>query len=357
MPMRRFSGASLSLALTLSALGGGSTALRSDAAPAASDSADDRIRRVLVISVDGLNPAALVRIGPEGVPGFTRLRREGASTYAARTAVERTTTLPDHTGMLTGRRVNRRLGGHGVWFHHDNDRTVHHAAGEYVASVFDVVHDRGRRTGIFTTKRKFTLFDRTWNARNGRPDRVGVNHGRDKIDRFTYRANSRTVVELLRNELRTRPRAFTFLHLADPDAAGHDHGFMSLAYYRAVRRVDTLIDDIRATIRNDDRLRRHTLLVVTSDHGGLPGARNHTDPARFHNYRIPFFVTGPGVPWRSDLYAMNPFYEAPGTGRPGYAGKQPIRNAVIANLVTDVLDLPVVPGSELNRRHGFNVFG
>ena len=358
MPVRRFSGASLVLVLTLSALAGGeSGTLPTDAAPAAAGSADDRIRHVLVISVDGLNPAALVRIGPEGVPGFTRLRREGASTCAARTAVERTTTLPNHTGMLTGRRVDRPTGGHVVWFNDDNGRTVHHAAREYVAGAFGVVHDRGLRTGLFTSKRKFEFHDRTWNAWNGRRDRVGANNGRDKIGRYTYRANSRTVVELLRTELRSRPRAFTFLHLADPDAAGHEYGFMSPEYLSAVRRVDILIADIRATIRNDDRLRRHTLLVVTSDHGGLPGARNHTDPTRFHNYRIPFFVAGPGVPWGRDLYAMNPFFEAPGTGRPGYAGKQPIRNAVVANLVTDVLDLPVVPGSELNRRQGFNVFG
>ena len=128
---------------------------------AARSSADDPVNRVVAISVDGLNPKAITKLGRSGAPNFHRLMREGASTLNARTAREQTRTLPNHTGMLTGRRIDDRRGGHGVTFNSDTGTTVHRAAGEYVASVFDVVHDRGGSTALFTAKKKFALYQRT----------------------------------------------------------------------------------------------------------------------------------------------------------------------------------------------------
>ena len=45
--------------------------------------------------------------------------REGAFTLDARTEREQTRTLPNHTGMLTGRRIDARRGGHGVTYNPD----------------------------------------------------------------------------------------------------------------------------------------------------------------------------------------------------------------------------------------------
>ena len=109
--------------------------------PAPTGAADDPIDRILAISVDGLNPQAIHQLGPSRTPAFHRLIREGATTLNARTAHEETNTLPNHTGMLTGLRVDDRHGGHGVTFNDDNGSTGHGAAGRYVASMFDVVHD------------------------------------------------------------------------------------------------------------------------------------------------------------------------------------------------------------------------
>ena len=55
---------------------------------------------------------------------------------------------------------------------------------------------------------------------------------------------------------------------------------------------------------------------------------------------------GPGVAAGRNLYALNPSFDSPGDSRANYRGKQPIRNADIANVVTDALDLPRVPGAE-----------
>ena len=65
---------------------------------------------------------------------------------------------------------------------------------------------------------------------------------------------------------------------------------------------------------------------------------------------------GQGVPAGRDLYGLNPNFRSPGASRTNYRGKQPIRNADLANLVTDALDLPRVPGSEFNSPRTLNVF-
>jgi hypothetical protein len=318
------------------------------AAPSASpvSSADDAVERVVVISVDGLNPTALERLGPVGAPAAHRLVREGAATFEARTLREVTQTLPDHTGMLTGRSA-AGPGGHGMLTDGDPGGTVHRLAGGYVASVFDVVHDHGGRTALLTAKNKLALFDRTWSGRHGRPDRDGADDGRDKIDRFLV-ADERRLVADLERSLADRPATLSILHLAQPDRVGHEQGYLGAAYLDAVRAADTLVGRVVAAIENDPALRGSTAVVLTSDHGGV--GTGHGDPARRDNFRVPFIVWGPGVARGADLYDLNRDRRAdPGTARTGYAGPQPVRNAEVANLVTDLLDLPQVPDSQFNR--------
>ena len=69
------------------------------------------ITRVLVISVDGLNPDAITQLGAAGHPDFHAMMSKGAWTFNARTEVEQTVTLPNHTSMLTGRRIDRTPAG------------------------------------------------------------------------------------------------------------------------------------------------------------------------------------------------------------------------------------------------------
>lgn len=290
-----------------------------------------RTRFVVAISVDGLNASALKRLGRRGAPNFHRLLRQGTATLNARTEYERTITLPNHTGMLTGRRVNRNRGGHGVYFNTDSGITVHDAAGSPVASVFDVVHDQGRRTALFTSKAKFELFRRSWPA---------------SIDRFTVHRDNKRLMNAVRADLRRRPRAFTFVHLSAPDRAGHRHGFLSAAYYRAVRKTDRRVGELLRTIQRQD-LDRLTL-VLTADHGGTRG-HGHGDADRFSNYRVPFLTWGAGVARGVNLYRINPDFHSPGHRRPGYrTRRQPVRNGMVANLTTSLLGMPAVPGSTLD---------
>ena len=307
-------------------------------APSPAPAARAAATRVLAISVDGLNPDAIRKLGRAGAPTFYRLKNEGASTFNARTEYEQTVTLPNHTGMMTGRRVDRTNGGHGVTWDHDRPgSTVQAAAGHAVDSVFDVVHDAGRSTALFSTKPKFALYDRSWPA---------------GIDLFRADENQKALVAAARRDLVASDRGFTFLHVSLPDKAGHAYGFMSAAYVDAVRRTDRLLGTVLTTIEDDPTLAQQLVVVLTADHGGV-GA-SHSTATRLGNYRIPFIVWGPGVASRG-LYALNPDYVDPGTSRPTYAGRQPVRNGDVANLATDLLGLAPVPGSELDAGQDLDV--
>ncbi len=313
------------------------------AAPAPAADATRRaaeITRVVVISVDGLNPEAITQLGPTRTPMFHRMMSEGAWTFNARTEVEQTVTLPNHTSMLTSRRIDRTRGGHGVTWDDDRlrPRTVQAAAGHPVASVFSRLEGAGLSTAMFATKTKFSLYQRSWPA----------------IDRSLILLDQRELRRQAGGDLSDRTRAFTFVHFSAPDLAGHASGWLSPQYLTAVRKTDRQIGRLFSVLFRDPEQRDHTLLIVTSDHGGQ--GTSHSNASAYADYRIPFLVMGGGVPAGVDLYSLNPTYADPGTTRPGYAAaRQPIRNGDVGNLVLDVLGLPAIPGSELDRAQDLEV--
>jgi predicted AlkP superfamily pyrophosphatase or phosphodiesterase len=292
--------------------------------------------RVVAISLDGLNPKAITQLGRTRLPNIYRMLAEGAGTLNARAQVEMTVTLPNHTSMVTGRRIDAAHGGHGVTWNTDRaGTTVQEAAGHDVSSVFRVVRAAGGRTSLYSTKTKFSLFTRSW---PGGVDRTVIREEDDT-----------TLTTLFRQDLLANRRAFAFLHLGLADQTGHAKGWMSAAYLNAVIKLDRLVGQVLATIRGTTRLRTTTFVILTADHGGTPGTTSHSVATRYDNYRIPFVVWGRGVD-HANLYQLNPtYFRDPGTSRPLFTGVQPIRNGDLANLATRVLGLGPVPGSLWNR--------
>lgn len=328
--MRTPAALALAILLALSPAAGGAPA--PEPTPAAPyGETGPATRQVLVISVDGLNPTALRRLGEARAPRLRRLLREGAGTLNARTAVEMTVTLPNHTSMVTGRRIAADDGGHGVtWNANLRGRTVQGAAGGPVDSVFSVIDEAGGGSAVFAGKSKFSLWKRSWP---------------DAVDRFTYDDDQSDLARKARADLLRHDRELTFLHLALPDQVGHARGFMSPRYLRAVTTTDRHVGRLLTAIDRHPDLAAGLTLVLTADHGG--GAKGHDDPTRLASYRIPFLTWGVGAS-PGDLYDLNPQRRAPGESRPSYdAARQPVRNGDVANLVTELLGLPAVAGSQL----------
>lgn len=283
---------------------------------------------VVAISIDGLSVEAVRQLGAAGTPTIHRLLDEGASTLNARTEVEQTITLPNHTSMVTGRRIDRSRGGHGVTWNDDRaGTTVQRAAGRSVGSVFSRVHGAGGTTALYTTKSKFSLFPRSWP--NG-------------VDTFRVKENQRRLVRLAKLDLADDPATFTFLHVSLPDRFGHDFGGMSPQYLDAVRRTDAQLAGVVRAVADQD-----VVVLLTSDHGFATGETEHSERRNPENYRVLFATWGAGVE-RGDLYEMNPDFRDPGAGRPSYAGRQPVRNGNVANLALSLLGLASIPGSGID---------
>lgn len=295
-------------------------------------------KRVLAISVDGLSVTAVEKLGPGNLPNIYRLMRGGASTRQARSEYEQNVTLPNHTSMVTGRRITRSAHGHGVTWNDDRRwMTVQEAAGHPVSSVFSQVERTGRSSALFASKSKFGIFDRSWPS----------------IDRFVVDSDA-DLVNRAAADLATNKRALTFVHLGSPDHYGHRDGGMSAAYRSSVIRTDARIGRLLKTIDSSTTLKRSTYVILTADHGFKAAARDH-GAHLYSNYRIPFVVWGPGVARGASLYRLNPDYLAPGTTRPTYAGRQPIRNGDLGNLALDLLGLGPIPGSTLNSTQSLDI--
>jgi len=291
-------------------------------------------REVLAISIDGLSVAAIERLGREGMPNLHLFMDKGASTLNARTAREQTVTLPNHTGMVTGRRIDAATGGHGVTWNDNRLRpsTVQAAAGESVESVFTTVADAGGSSALFAAKTKFRLWSRSWPL---------------AIDRTTIMEANGALAREAIADITSGQRDFRFLHLSLPDVAGHAHGWMSRPYLQAVRRVDELIGEVVTSVTSDPERQARTTILLTSDHGGH-GA-GHENPRLLDNFRVPFMVRGAGVDEGVDLYAINDGYRDPGARRTIYGmARPPVRNAMVANLSLDLLGLQAVADSEFD---------
>jgi hypothetical protein len=341
------------------------------AAPSGAVPADRAVRgpfrNALLVSVDGLRSDALTTLPEKELPAFSRLR-QGASTLNARTDPDYTITLPNHTGMLTGRLV-RGQAGHG-WVENEDPRegaTLHAHHGAYLEGVFDVAHDRGWRTALFAGKTKFSLYDVSWDAAHGAPDTVGADEGRDKIDAYACLGKTSEIADHALEFLRAgsaskAPGSLVFLHFAAPDLAAHASGWdltPGSKYLRTVAVVDRELGRLLDGIVADDALRGTTALVLTTDHGGGAPFRSHDRATVAVNFVIPFLVWTGDEREPRDLYAMNAKTRAdPGTLQVAgdATGLPPVRNADAGNLVLSLLGLPALTGSTVNAKQDLSVF-
>ena len=224
-------------------------------------------RHVIVISIDGLRADA---IEAAGARNLQRMMREGAYSLQARTIMP-SRTLPSHTSMLTGVTPAE----HGITW---NDEQVDAQGRVRVATIFDMADSAHLHTAAFFAKAKFRHL-----IHGDAPDEVEAPRGKEVVlaPRITQ-----DVVQYLQFR---RPELL-FIHLPDPDIAGHSAGWMSLPYRWAVRRADAAVEQIRrAAVK---AYGTDFVMIVTADHGGH--GRDHGTEAA-EDMTIPWIAWGAGV--------------------------------------------------------------
>lgn len=226
-------------------------------------------RNVIIVSVDGLRPDAITTYQ---APTLLRLMREGSYTLSASTILP-SKTLPSHTSMLTGQPPER----HGVLW---NNVITADADSIDVPNIFSVARARGYSTAAFFSKPKFQPLQR-----------VGtLDYSQAPGGLWGGWSARRTVSDLAEYLEGSKPNLL-FVHLADPDKAGHRHGWMTPAYGRAVLDADAAIArlmDLAAQAYGADNYS----LIVTADHGGHGTNHGSEDP---RDVTIPWIAWGKGV--------------------------------------------------------------
>jgi predicted AlkP superfamily pyrophosphatase or phosphodiesterase len=224
---------------------------------------------VLVVSIDGLRPDAIERFGARTLQ---RLMREGSYSLQATTILP-STTLPSHTSMLTGTEPEE----HGVlWNREELDAHGHVAT----PTIFAAAKSAGFETAAFFSKAKFVHL-----AVPGTLDHVEAPSawpGKWLADR---------TVDAVERYLEQHRPNLLFVHLAEPDFAGHLAGWMSAPYGWAVQRADRELGELLEAAESAYGAGNYTV-IVTADHGGHGRGHGSDDP---RDVTIPWIAWGRGV--------------------------------------------------------------
>ena len=223
---------------------------------------------VVVISIDGLRPDA---IGKFGALTLQRLMREGSYTLDAKTIMP-SKTLPSHTSMLTGEEPSK----HGItWNSNKMDQHGHVA----IPTMFAEARAQGLRTAAFFSKGKFNHL-----AVPNTLDHVRVPNGGNKW-------NADQTVEHVGAYLEHERPNLMFVHISEPDHAGHRFSWMSAVYGRAVRKADRAVAQVLETA---DRAfgQGNYSVIITADHGGHGWSHGSSD---LRDVTIPWIAWGQGV--------------------------------------------------------------
>jgi predicted AlkP superfamily pyrophosphatase or phosphodiesterase len=226
-------------------------------------------RYAVLVSIDGLRPDAIQTFG---APTLQRLMREGSYTLAAST-ITPSKTLPSHTSMLTGQPPER----HNVFWN-----TPATAKADLIESptVFSVARSRGYSSAAFFSKSKFHPLQRPGT----------LDYSQAPGGWFGRWSSERTVTDVEAHLGSVRPNVL-FVHFTDPDRAGHQDGWMSREYGRAVKATDVAMARLVSAAERAYGAQNFSM-IVTADHGGHDRDHGSDDP---RDVMIPWIAWGRGV--------------------------------------------------------------
>jgi predicted AlkP superfamily pyrophosphatase or phosphodiesterase len=232
----------------------------------------DAIRRVVIVSIDGLRPDLLLN---SPTPRIQALMHRGSYTMRARTIAE-VYTVPSHVSMLTGVVPSR----HGVTW----DRYIPESYPE-VPTLFELAKRGGYTTAFAAGKAKLVVL-----TKPGTLDWSHLADARVDDDDLTV---ARHAVALVRDH---RPGVL-FVHLGQVDVVGHASGWGSAAQLRALERADEAFGLIQGAVAARG-LSDTTATFLTADHGGAGTTHSPEDP---RSQFIPWIVAGPSIRRNIDL--------------------------------------------------------
>lgn len=245
--------------------------------PVVAQENQERPTHVLVISLDGARPDAILQAE---TPNIQALAARGGTDWKAMTVLP-SATLPAHTSMLTGLSVEQ----HGV----DYNSMQSGCPVIEPPTFLTVAEEAGYKTAFVTGKEKLCLYRQT-----------------ESLDYTFAREGDRSVIDRVL-ELFDQDYEVIFAHLPNPDYFGHSTGWMSATYINELNSTDYQVGRILAKL-DELELTDETLVIVTADHGGHDFEHGSDSPEDIY---IPWLIAGPGVVAGTELADVSVMDTAP----------------------------------------------
>jgi hypothetical protein len=229
--------------------------------------------RVLIIGIDNLGTDALQFAR---TPNLNALIREGALSLKAR-GVMPTVSQPNWCSMLTGAGPEQHGVTSNAWLQ-DNatiEPTARDSAG-YFPSIFSELRNQrpDSKTAVFYDWQGLT------NILN--PNVMNI---------FLKTKDYKQTIEMAIPYIVKNKPTLALVYIGQPDFTGHDFGFDSEEYYRAVEDADKEIGRLIDALKKAG-LYADTHIFVITDHGGL--GREHGGES-MTELQVPWLLVGPGV--------------------------------------------------------------
>lgn len=230
-----------------------------------------RIRRVIVVVLDGVRPDAIAHFGMDHL---RRLALTGSASLEATTILP-SVTVAAMTSLLTGVSPAR----HGIV----SERLFIPRVASDIVPLPELLAGAGYPTSAYMASVSSVF--KGLAARIGR--RLGFG---------TLHASGNCAPDILmaaRNTIRTQRRGLILMHWPDADNAGHAEGWMSESYGKACQRLDATLGLLAALAEVPDD--PHTALIALADHGG--GGADPRDHESDHplDTTIPLVMNGGAV--------------------------------------------------------------
>lgn len=235
------------------------------ASPAACpDFKEEKQMKVVLILADGMRPDAL-----DGITEMQEMQKAATYCLSAQTVMP-SVTLPCHMSLFHSVDPDR----------HGTTTNVYMPQVRPIAGLCEVLTRAGKHCAVFYDWEE--LRDLT---RPGSLAKACFRSGRV----LSYPVSDAELTDEAIRYLSKGEADFTFVYMGDPDATGHNHGWMSEEYRNSLRRVWRNIARIRESLGEE------YTVIVTADHGGH---------GRGHGADIPEDMTIPvllcGAPFAPD---------------------------------------------------------
>jgi predicted AlkP superfamily pyrophosphatase or phosphodiesterase len=241
-----------------------------------------RAEHVIIISIDGGKPAV---IAESEMPQLKGLVAGGSATWVANTIFP-SKTLPSHTSMLTGVSPEK----HNVLW---NDFSPIRGLVK-VPTVFSYLKTQNPSaiTAMLVGKVKFRHL---WQPNSldlfnyGTPQDPGPVAGTPELEKS--KIPSQAVAKTAAAYILEKKPTLAFIHLTDPDSAGHKDGWGSPEQKEALKVTDQALSQVIRAI-SEAGIAATTVIIISADHGGHLKTHGDNIP---DDMNIPWIASGCGV--------------------------------------------------------------